>query len=519
MLVIGAGIHGACAAWDAALRGLSVALVDQGDFGGGASANSLKVIHGGLRYLQQGDLRRMRESIRERAAFLRIAPELVRPAPFVIATRGAGKHGRAALGVALWLNDRISFDRNRGLPAGQSLPGGRLLGRDELARLAPALPVAGASGGALWYDGQALDTERLTLAIVSAAAGREAVVANHVRITSLLGEGGRVTGARAVDEQTGNAFEIAAQTTILAAGCAGRRLADAARSSPGGPDASAGEHVALAMNVVACRRLEGVAFGVRSAGARQPDPAGAGARFLFFVPWRESTMIGTFYRRIRAADAGRPPGPEDLQELVEEVRAACPALELSAADVRLVHHGVLPLKRGHEAGDPDALAQHHRILDHERTSGTSGLITVVGVKYTTGRLAAEQAVDLACEKLRRGAPCVTAQTPLPLAKREDASDPPVASGASVRRGEVLHAVREEMAWTLADVVMRRTGMGTQGCPPAAHLEAVSRLMAEELGWDEARRASELADLGRAYAPVAVATGADAGPARIGAARG
>src|SRR5262245_11207157 len=492
VLVIGGGIHGAFAAWDAALRGLSVALVDRADFGGGASANSLKVIHGGLRYLQQLDVRRMRESIHERSTLLRIAPTLMRPQPFVIATRGAGKESAAALGAALWLTDRIGADRNAGLAADRRLPGGRLVDRDELARLAPELPRDGASGGALWYDGQVTDPERLTLACVRAAADRGAAVANYVEVPDLIVSDGRVGGANAVDGLTGRSFAIRARATIVTTG--------------GGPEwrvrRPGATPRARGRKLVPHRRLGGpAAFGVRSISP--PDPGGSGGRYLFVVPWRESTMIGTFYRLSSLGETARGPSRKHLVDMIADVRHAMPDFHLAESDVRLVHAGVLPLKGGGEPGDPRTLAQRSRVLVNPQLRG---MFFVVGVKFTTARALAREAVDLALASLGRGVRCATAVTPLDHAR-------PAPAGRTPGEADVVRMIREEMAMRLADVVMRRTAMGTEGCPPRADLATVARIMARELGWDETRVAAEVHSVRAAYAPCDTSEPAAAEPMR------
>ncbi|MBI1797739.1 MAG: FAD-dependent oxidoreductase [Candidatus Eisenbacteria bacterium] len=488
VLVVGAGIHGAFAAWDAALRGLSVAIVDGGDFGGGASANSLKIIHGGLRYLQQPDVARMRESIRERAALLRIAPALVRPLPFVIATRGMGKQGAAAMGAALWLTDRIGFDRNAGIAGDRRIPDGRLIGRDEVARLAPDLPADGATGGALWYDGQAMDADRLTLACVRSAAARGAAAANYVRVAGLIAGGDRVEGARAVDEMSGRELAIRARVTIVACGGNPAWLAGAGDPGRGAP-------MALAMNLVTRRPLAGAAaFGVRFSAP--PDPGGAGGRYLFVVPWRASTMIGTFYRLTTVAEAAGRPTPADLAGMLDQVRSAMPAFALTEADVRLVHAGLLPLEGERAPGASPRLAAHASVR-----SARAGEITMIGVKFTTARHVARIAVDRALDQLGRRTRCATHVTPLdmgagPGAQAGDA----IAPGAAISADAVRRTIRDEMALRLADVILRRTPIGGEGCPPRDDLDAVARVMAAELGWDETRRAGEIHAVRAAYAP-------------------
>ena len=235
VLVIGAGIYGVATAWDAALRGLKVALIDRGDIGGATSANSLKTIHGGLRSLQRGALRDMREFIRERRALMRIAPHLVRPLQFVIPTSRHPVRNAAAMRIALLLNDLIASDRNDGLLASHRLAGGSLLSRADMRRLAPDLDPATYTGGATWWDGQMLNSERLTLAFAQSAAARGACVANYVAADRLLVRDARVEGARVRDGLTGEAFDIRARITVNAAGAWASRLRPARSARPSPP--------------------------------------------------------------------------------------------------------------------------------------------------------------------------------------------------------------------------------------------------------------------------------------------
>ena len=154
LIIIGGGIYGACVAWDATLRGLSVALVEKADFGHATSANSLKTIHGGLRYLQQLDIKRMRESIRERRTLMRIAPHLVHPLPCLMPTYGHLTKGRAVMALALKVNDLVSFDRNRLEDPQKHLPKGRVISRQECLQLLPNIVREGLTGGAVWHDAQ-----------------------------------------------------------------------------------------------------------------------------------------------------------------------------------------------------------------------------------------------------------------------------------------------------------------------------------------------------------------------------
>jgi len=190
VLVVGAGIYGAWAALDAALRGLAVALVDRGDFGAATSANNLRVIHGGLRYVQHLDFGRMRESIREQRILMRVAPHLVHPLPCAVPTYGHGLRGRLALRAALLVNDLVGLGRRRGSAPDKALAPGRLVDRRRMREIAPDLPDRGLTGGAVWHDAQVRDPERLVLAIIETAAKHGAVAANHVEAKEFLVERG-----------------------------------------------------------------------------------------------------------------------------------------------------------------------------------------------------------------------------------------------------------------------------------------------------------------------------------------
>lgn len=481
LLIVGAGIYGACAAWDASLRGLSVAVVDQDDFGAATSANSLRIVHGGLRYLARGDFPRMRESIRERSTLLRIAPGLVEPLSVLVPAYGAGARGRIAYAAALALNELVSLDRNRYLDRDRFLPRGRVVSRDECLRLFPWFDAEGLSGGAIWHDAQLSQPERLTLSFVKAAAASGAVAANYVRVKRLLTHRGAAQGARAIDCLSGTELDIRARAVLVAAGPWTRDLVTTGTGAA--PLDVPGR--ALALNVVIARRLADVAFGVRARSGRDEDPVCGGHRFLFGAPHDEATLLGTWY----TADPSDPRAARDrgVSALLREFNAACPGLELSPADVVRCQWGWLPLKGRSEPGRPDALAERPRIADHGR-QGVRHLLSVEGVKYTTARLVAERAVDRVFASIGRTSPtCRTAEVRLPGAEERVAVEP----GAMPAREEIVRAVREEMAITLTDIVFRRTALGAVPGPHRPAVEAAARMAGSELGWDSLRQEAEV----------------------------
>jgi glycerol-3-phosphate dehydrogenase len=461
LVVVGGGIYGATAAWDAAQRGLAVGLVEREDFGAGASWNSLKTIHGGMRYLQKAAFGRLRESAREQRTFLAIAPALVRPLRFVVPAYGHGLTGREALAIALRLNNWLTRGLDEGLPEGSRIPPGRTVSAAEARELVPGLEPRRLGGAAVWSDAQAASSERLTLAFVLAAAAAGARVANHAEVIETLRSRGRVVGVLVRDRLLGSAVEVRARLVLNAAGPeADDVLARAGLRRKAAP-------LLRARNLVLDRPPSlPHAVGAKSRG-----------RFLFVVPWDGRTLVGTDYEPAEAA-------PTDPRSFLAEADRAFPWAGLGDSTVTLVHEGLVP-GQGGAAG----LATRPRLIDHEAVDGLPGLVSLQGVKYTTARAVAERAIDLALRRL--GRPFVTgrtAVTPLPQAR-------PLEGDLEAR---TRTAVQQEMALTLSDAVLRRLDLGTAGPPAPRDLDVVCRTLAGELGWDADRERRERAALAGVY---------------------
>ncbi len=524
LLVVGAGIHGACVARDAALRGLRVAIIDRGDFGGATSHNSFKLIHGGLRYLQHLDLLRVRQSLAERRFWLGAAAHLIRPLRFVIPTYGHGSRGREALWLALRMHDLIGFDRSRDLPPCQRVPPGRVLSRDEVLGLIPGLSDKTLTGGAAWYDGQMEDADRVLLECLMDAAEADAAAANYVAATSLLGRAEQVEGIRARDLLTDDEFEVRAALTV---NCTGPWVAQVLRLAPRSVAAAGLAGLAKAMNLVTRRLIEGEhAVGVAS--ARRSDAViGRNARLYFITPWAGQSVIGTAHLPYQGSPDTWRIDEAEVGQFIVEINAAYPAARLGPEDVRYCYGGLTPAEG--EADGQVRRSRQSQVLDHARRDGLSGLISVLGVKYTTARLVAERAVDLAFEKLGRRSPrCEAKLRPLPgsrgledpaaLARElrvelgpmagSDAiallkpygtayrrvleSAPPIGSALErVFRGACLHAVRNEMAVRLGDLVLHRNSLAAREGLSLERFEWCAEIMRRELGWTERRNAAEL----------------------------
>jgi glycerol-3-phosphate dehydrogenase len=489
LLVVGGGVHGAAAARAGAVRGLATALVEQGDFGHATSANSLKIIHGGLRYLQYGNLRMVREGIRARRSLFRLFPRLVTPLPCVVPTYGRGIHGRLAMGAALAINDALSFDRNRGVAPAGRLPAGRILSRADMLRIAPGLVVPGLSGGALYHDGIAADTERLVLDLVLAAAERGAAAANYLRMEGFLFRGSRVEGVRARDLLSGAALEIRAKVVANAAG----PWFDEVNGSL--PHPAPAVPLTKALNILVARPLFGShAVGIPGSG-RHRDADGvvrSRKRFFFFAPWRGGTMIGTLYLPYPGKPAACAVTREEIALMVAEINGIHPAARISEEEVCFTHVGLLPLRPG--GGTEDSrLLKRPLVVDGARALGVEGLIGLRSVKYTSACRVADEAMELVATKLGRTlaeSPDAAGAEASPEKPASDADR--ILPGQQTSAADVLRGVRTEMAQTLADLVFRRTPLGTFGHPGREALAACAALAAGELGWDAARREREIA---------------------------
>jgi glycerol-3-phosphate dehydrogenase len=521
LVVVGAGFYGALAAWDATLRGLSVALIDKGDFGAATSFNNLKTLHGGLRSMQSMNLPQMRLFIRERRALARVAPHLVRPMPFVVPTYRDYKRSALLMRTALMLNDVISRDRHDRLPdPGLHLPPGELISRDECLQLNPVIAPDGVTGGAVWHDYQMHNTDRMTFSFVLSAADRGAAAANYVHASGLLHESGRVAGVRVEDRLTADTFDIRGRSVLNAAGpWASSWLQQAA---PGA--ASPAPLLARAMNLVTRRVVNTHACGGLARG-----------RFLFLVPWRGVSLLGTSHDAYTSTPERLTVTHADVEAFLEDGRRAFPLANLASSDVHFVHRGLLPVVSG--KGGQVKLLRESVVVDHRR-DGVRGLISMFGVRYTTARDTAARAIDAVCRDRGDSAvpPCRTAETPVSggniehkerflgtalqtagtaipqemlrrLALTYGTNHPaivdlvrtapdlvePLGRQCDVSVAEIVHAVRCESAVKLADALIRRTEAGSAGHPGADAIATAAAVMARELGWAERRLGDEVAE--------------------------
>jgi len=524
VVVVGGGITGAGVAFDAATRGYSVALVERADYAAGTSSRSSKLVHGGLRYLQNFDLGLVREALLERQLLVALAPHLVHPLPLVVAAFG-GERLDLKTAVGLNLYDVMSVERRRrsarprlrgrGVapppadPSDWSPERHRTISGEEVVELVPALAARAPTSGYLFYDCQT-DDSRLVLTVLAEAERFGAVCANGVEVLELVRNGaGRAAGVRVRERPGGGELVVRAANVVNATGVWADRLrpeelhdeAEVPRIRP-----SRGTHITL--------RHEDLPLAAGGAIV----PAGGG-RTIFALPWLGRTLLGTTDNDFEGALQTHhvPPAEEDLDYLLSAANDYF-GTALTAGDLTGAYAGVRPLI---STGDPRKSVDISRKAELYETS--SGMVTITGGKLTTWRRMAKMTVDRLVDREARDAPCRTHEIPLgatvapadlprvdglpetayaalagryghaahdvlAIARERAELAEPIVTGLPDLLAEVVYAARREQARSLGDVLLRRTRLGLlAGRDVAASGAAARRVagaLAGELGWDE-----------------------------------
>jgi glycerol-3-phosphate dehydrogenase len=460
LLIIGGGIFGAGIARDAALRGLRVALVEQSDFASGTSSRSSKLIHGGFRYLEQRAFSLVAESTRERRILQDIAPHRVRPLPFLLPVYRGDPRPLWLMRLGMTLYDVLALYRNTA--AHRKFSPARTLATE------PGLDPKNLRGAIRFYDCQE-DDARFCIDNLLHASELGALCANYCEVTGLAAKDGRIVSATVTDRLGAGSFDIRARAFINAAGPWVERVAGLLPpAAPGGlPHLSPtkGVHILLPR----LTQTHGIFFQGRRDG-----------RMLFILPWNDCTMVGTTDTDFKGDPADVRADASDVEYLLAEVRALFPSSNFTASDVITTFAGIRPLLKS-DASTPTARSREHSILRRGEN-----LLSIAGGKYTTYRLIAEQVVDAAYDVLgSRPAECRTARTPLPNHRPVPTGDR-IAEIPDVYASDVTHAVREEMATTVEDVMRRRTGMALSRSGGPATAERVAHIMTNATPQDAER---------------------------------
>jgi len=519
IIVIGGGITGAAVAYDAASRGLAVALVEKDDFGSKTSSATSKLIHGGLRYLANFELSLVRESLKERRILENIAPNFVYPiANMIVFNSPAMKKQRYLLKIGMVLYDILSFDKKFTWDKSKKLPSHKSFSRKETVKNEPALDSKELGGSLVYYDCASIAPERLTLAFIKSAAIKGADIANYMEMTGFIVNNNKIEGVNLTDKIKNRTSTIKGRLTI---NCAGP-WADRVLSLTGTE-----EHKEI------LRRSEGIHIITKKILNKylvtSSTPSG---RHIFIIPWRGYSLIGTTDREYIGSPDDWKIKKESVLELIEDVNASFgEKIKISYEDVLYCYGGLRPLVED-QTEDVYESSRKYEIFDNI-TDGFDGLITVEGGKYTTSRNLAENVMKIACKKL--GVPdgkagtdkdylygseiedieafvnfCKTKYSNLPagtvdylsrvygteihdmlavMHKDKTLVEPLTKEGEI--GAEIVYAVEHEMAFKLNDILFRRTGLGTLGHPGKATLNRIADIAGDLSGWSLSRKKEEI----------------------------
>jgi glycerol-3-phosphate dehydrogenase len=516
VVVVGGGVTGAGVALDAASRGYSVALVERGDYAQGTSSRSSKMVHGGLRYLQNFDLGLVREALLERQLLVRLAPHLVYPTPFLVPALGVDRKNRA-IGIGLNMYDVMATSRigrgrsqrneHREEPEFWSPDRHRTITGEEAAELIPALKSMDPRSAYLFYDCQT-DDARLVLTVLGEAERFGAVVVNGAEVTEVLDEGGRAAGVAVTEAESGERVEVRADNVVNATGVwADRIRPDELLTEEEIPNIrpSRGSHVTLSTDDLDI----GTAACIVPAGSD---------RTIFALPWYGRVLVGTTDNDYEGEIDQVPPSGDDVEYLLDSLNAYF-GTSVGPGDLTGAYAGVRPLI---SSGDPKKSVDISRKAELYETS--SGMLTITGGKLTTFRRMAAQVVDRIVQRDGREAECRTDDIPLGMpARPEDLKTPvelpdgatdqlafryghaaravldlceerselaePIVPGHPDLMAEVVVAARHEQARSVSDVLLRRTRLGLVGASDlrdGERVNAVAGALGRELGWSGSR---------------------------------
>lgn len=521
MVVIGGGITGAAIAYEGASRGLSVALFERGDFSEATSAASSKMIHGGLRYLSNMEYGLVRESLRERRTMSNIAPNFVYPFPNIFPHyRSSIKSNKWLTKIGLTLYDLLAVGKGNTWDRSKRIPRHKIVSPEKALSLQPIIKKEGLTGASIFYDCISICPERLALAFIKSAVHHQAKIANYARVEAFLTDEDkqRVYGVRVLDLLKNRKFEVKARIVINCAGpWADSMLWQLLKSE----------------NVGRLTRSEGIHI-ITKQIAKDDTIVGAvtpGGRHCFLIPWRGHTLIGTTDKPYRGPPDDYRVTRKSIQELIQEVNGSFEGLNLTLHDVLYSYGGLRPLLEN-RVKETYRSSRKYEIHD-SAVDGIKGLLTVEGGKWTTSRSLAEKTVDHLKDKYEispglsvsakqhlkgseirdmnvfltrireknRDFPRNTVEflgrlygtecgKVLELARSESSLAEQL-NGDGELLAQVVYGVRHEMARTLKDMVLRRTGIATLGNPGRKILHRVAGVMARELNWDQERISKEV----------------------------
>lgn len=460
LIIVGAGIYGVSLALMASLNGKRALLIEKHDFGAETTFNHLRIVHGGLRYLQKLDLHRFHESVNERSWFFRNFPHMVEPIPCLMPLYGKGLKRPIVFGPALKLNDFLSRKRNEGVLAGKEIPNGKLISKAETVEIYPMVDQDGLKGSAIWFDGSMPDSQIQLIQMLTKACEHGATALNYCEATELDKAEGMVRGIRVKDLESGKSHLYKSPNVVNTAGpwC---------RSFAGSQDKDYPElfHRSKAWNVYFNRPP-------LSSHALAVTPKIPNAQTYFLRPFKGKFMAGTIHEACSPHQTDPYPDEESIECFLKNLNTAIPDINLTRKDIIRIYAGFLPAK---QEGSKE-IAVREVLIDHSRFNGPKGLYSVSGVKFTTARLVGEKALKLVFPEFNDS----TVQKEIPGKKHSlvpemviSSYDLPYDELNTELKEKFLKIIKSESSIHIDDVLFRRTSLGDN---PARAKEAAEVLL-------------------------------------------
>ena len=477
--IIGGGIYGAMLLLYAANCGLTAVLLDRRDFGSETSFNSLRILHGGLRYLQSLDFQRSRESICEQRWFRQEFPDLVSTLPCLLPLHNHGLRRPLLMRLAFGLDRLIGYDRNAGLEIEQRLPAARIISASETRTYFPQVTTNRLVGGAVWHDAAIPDSQRLVMEILNWARSRGGIALNYSEVTGIAVNETQVRGLEVSDRASGDRRSIAAKVVINASGPWCEDLAarfDASYRRTAYPS--------VAWNVLFNREaLSEYALGV---AVQKPD-----SHVYFLHPWKGRLLAGTGHSAVRDNMSCKV-SDHDLNSMIDDLNCAIPGLALSVDQVQRVMSGILPVRKPGST----LLSKRPVIYDHGTHGGPHGLVSISGVKLGASRVVAENTMRAVTKRYFNGSygesPQLCDRPASSHGWRVSAEDPD-APEDEYRLAQLRKIIADEMVVHIDDLVLRRSTLWEN---PVAAMKFAPQLL-DLFDWDVQRKSEELSRLRKA----------------------
>lgn len=529
LVIVGGGIHGAALIWEASKRGIDAVLFEKDDFASGTSANSLKIIHGGIRYLQSMDIPRLLQSVEERTECLRIAPHLVHPMSCVLPTYTNLTKSKFALNIGIRLYEFLSKNRNKNLPSYSWIPPGKVLCKKAAQQIVPKMDLQGLTGLANWYDAQVSNTERMVWCFIKAAMNNGSAAYNYCEVNEFIKSEHSYNGIIIKDKLTQRSYSIRSKQIV---NCTGPWAMHHKAYQPNIDNKSDLLPLTKAINIVVKKKLSDIAVAFKIASTENVDDEGISG-YLFATPWHEGSIIGTWYFQDNTYPDDLSVDKERVEKLLSQVNSVLKGDKLCIEDVTLIHAGLLPLKRkkGHSASYGLALASQFRVVSSESLEGVQGMHWVTGVKYTTARHVAEQVLRLkplrtlckpkqnlpfnqhilggdigdfddfvnqllsqygekfdrkTLQRLASNYGTLTKEI-LELENQDNSSDPFIPGTTKALKAEIQYILNNESAYTLSDILLRRTDIGSFMLPSAQTIDYVLNELVDYYQLDDLSR--------------------------------